>query len=94
MLTPAKCVELARSYLTEEHWKRIVDTAIHAAMEGDKNSRDFLAKLVLPEKIDESGDIGDERARVVIFKEATAEDFKRVQVEREAKEAALKEMPK
>lgn len=90
MLTPTKCVELARTWLTEEQWKRIVESAIQAAMQGDKNGRDFISKLALPEKIEDTMEIGDEKARVVIFREATEEDFKWVQEDRRKREEALK----
>lgn len=90
MLTPTKCVELARTWLTEEQWKVIVGNAIQAAMQGDKGARDFLSKLVLPEKIEDTMEIGDEKARAVIFREATEEDFKWVQADRKRREDALK----
>ena len=91
MLTPTKCVELARSWLTEEQWRQIFNAAVQAAMQGDKNGRDFLARLVLPEKIEDTMEIGDEKARAVIFREATEEDFKWVQEDRRRREEALKE---
>ena len=89
MLTPTKCVELARTWLTEEQWKRIVESAIQAAMQGDKNGRDFISKLALPEKIEDTMGGDEALARKVFFVEATPEDFKREAEARKKKEAEL-----
>lgn len=89
MLSQAEFLKLARDVLTPEDWQKIVRAAVREAIGGDKASRDFIARFCLPEKIeDEVG--GEERARMVIFKLATDEDFKRAQEEREAKERAAK----
>lgn len=91
MLSPAKCVEIARDVLTETDWRVIVANAIEAAKgEGAdaKNARDFLAKFCLPEKIDEM--MGGERAKVFRFEKATEADYAAAQAEMARKEAEAK----
>lgn len=75
MLSPAQCVEIARKSVSAGDWADIVVAAVKEAKAGDKAARDFLCRFCLPEKIDEN--VGEELARVLIFREATQEDFDR-----------------
>lgn len=73
MLSPAQCVEIARKTVTASDWAAIVEAAVREAKAGDKAARDFLCRFCLPEKIDEN--VGEELARILIFREATQADF-------------------